>query len=57
MLRVLLGAGGRQQTDSTHVLMAMRTMNRLEQIHETVRAALNAMAAASAANHENRYPA
>ncbi|MGP4102919.1 hypothetical protein [Nonomuraea sp. KM90] len=26
--------------------MAMRTMNRLEQVHETVRAALNALAAA-----------
>jgi IS5 family transposase len=42
----LLRAGGRQRTDSTHVLMAMRTMNRLEQLHETVRAALNALAAA-----------
>ncbi|WP_143078745.1 transposase [Nonomuraea pusilla] len=43
----LLRAGGRQRTDSTHVLMAMRTMNRLEQVHETVRAALSALAAAS----------
>ncbi|MBE1582012.1 IS5 family transposase [Nonomuraea angiospora] len=43
----LLRAGGRQRTDSTHVLMAMRTMNRLEQVHETVRAALNALAAAA----------
>lgn len=42
----LLRAGGRQRTDSTHVLMAMRTMNRLEHVHETVRAALNALAAA-----------
>nr|WP_193319037.1 transposase [Nonomuraea phyllanthi] len=43
----MLRAGGRQRTDSTHVLMAMRTMNRLEQVHETVRAALNALAAAA----------
>ncbi|MEV6041509.1 transposase [Nonomuraea sp. NPDC052116] len=43
----LLRAGGRQRTDSTHVLMAMRTMNRLEQVHETVRAPLNALAAAA----------
>ncbi|MER6948926.1 IS1182 family transposase [Nonomuraea sp. NPDC000554] len=43
----LLRTGGRQRTDSTHVLMAMRTMNRLEQVHETVRAALNALAAAA----------
>ncbi|MEQ4725685.1 IS1182 family transposase [Nonomuraea sp. B19D2] len=43
----LLRAGGRQRTDSTHVLMAVRTMNRLEQAHETVRAALNALAAAA----------
>lgn len=27
--------------------MAMRTMNRLEQVHETVRAALNTLAAAA----------
>ncbi|MGW0448941.1 transposase [Streptosporangium sandarakinum] len=43
----LLRAGGRQRTDSTHVLMAMRTMNRLEQMHETARAALSALAAAA----------
>ncbi|GAA2702128.1 hypothetical protein GCM10010412_100120 [Nonomuraea recticatena] len=29
------------------MLMAMRAMNRLEQVHETVRAALNALAAAA----------
>ncbi|MER6178826.1 transposase [Streptosporangium sp. NPDC001681] len=43
----LLRSGGRQRTDSTHVLTAVRTMNRLEQVHETVRAALNALAAAA----------
>jgi len=40
-------AGGRQRTDSTHVLGAIRAMNRLESIGETLRAALNALAAAA----------
>lgn len=43
----LLRSGGPQRTDSTHVLTAVRTLNRLEQVHETVRAALNALAAAA----------
>lgn len=43
----LLRAGGLQRADSTHVLMATRTMNRLEQVHETARAALNTLAAAA----------
>ena len=42
--RGLLGARGRQRTDSTHVLAAVREMNRLELAGETVRAALNAVA-------------
>jgi transposase len=45
--RGLLGAGGRQRTDSTHVLAAIRSMNRLELAGETVRAALEALAAAA----------
>jgi transposase len=40
----LLKARGRQRTDSTHVLAAIRTMNRLECVGETLRAALNALA-------------
>src|SRR3954453_15796704 len=36
----LLKAGGRQRTDSTHVLAAARAMNRIECVHETLRHAL-----------------
>lgn len=43
----LLKARGRQRTDSTHVLAAVRQMNRLERVGETLRAALNALAAAA----------
>ena len=43
----LLSAGGRQRTDSTHVLGAVRSLNRLELAGETVRAALEALAAAA----------
>jgi transposase len=43
----LVRAGGRQRTDSTHVLAAIRTVNRLEMVGETVRAALSALAAAA----------
>jgi transposase len=42
----LVKAGGRQQTDSTHVLGRIRELNRLELAGETVRAALEALAAA-----------
>src|ERR1035437_4592940 len=35
---------GKQRTDSTHVLAAVRTMNRLERVGETLRAALNILA-------------
>jgi transposase len=41
----LLKPRGRQRTDSTHVLAAIRTLNRLELVAETLRAALNAIAA------------
>ena len=40
----LLTARGRQRTDSTHVLAAIRVMNRLELVAETLRAALNELA-------------
>src|SRR5688572_12578576 len=43
--RKLLRAKGRQRTDSTHVLGALRVLNRLERVTETLRAALNAVAA------------
>jgi transposase len=43
----LVKAGGRQRTDSTHVLAAIRTVNRLEMVGETFRAALSALAAAA----------
>ena len=43
----LLVAGGRQRTDSTHVLGAVRALNRLGCAIETLRAALNALAAAA----------
>jgi transposase len=40
-------ARGRQRTDSTHVLGALRVLNRLECAAETLRAALNAVAEAA----------
>ncbi|WP_218022534.1 transposase, partial [Nocardia amamiensis] len=43
----LLRPGGRQRTDSTHVLAAVRDLNRLQFVTETLRAALNALAAAA----------
>jgi transposase len=43
--RGLLRARGRQRTDSTHVLGALRLLSRLEQAAETPRAALSAVAA------------
>ncbi len=39
-----LKARGKQRTDSTHVLAAIRTINRLECVGETLRAALNSLA-------------
>ncbi|HEY7432011.1 MAG TPA: transposase [Streptosporangiaceae bacterium] len=45
--RGLVKAGGRQRTDSTHVLARIRDLNRLELAGETVRAALEALAAAA----------
>jgi len=43
----LLKQRGKQRTDSTHVLAAVRTMNRLERVGETLRAALNSLAIAA----------
>ena len=42
----LVRAGGKQRTDSTHVIAAVAALNRLELAGESVRAALEAMAAA-----------
>lgn len=39
-----LKARGRQRTDSTHILAAVRMLNRLERVGETLRAALNEVA-------------
>ena len=42
--RGLLKAGGRQRTDATHVLAAVRAINRVVCVGETMRAALNTLA-------------
>jgi transposase len=42
--RGLLKARGRQRTDSTHVLAAIRVLNRLERVGESLRHALNSLA-------------
>ncbi len=42
--RGLLKAGGRQRTDSTHVLATIRHLNRLELVGESMRYALNELA-------------
>jgi transposase len=43
----LLKAKGRQRTDSTHILAAIHTLNRLECVGETLRQALNVLATAA----------
>jgi transposase len=40
----LIKAGGRQRTDATHVLAAVRAINRVVCVGETLRAALNTLA-------------
>ena len=45
----LVRAGERARTDATRVLAAVRVMNRLEQVAETLRAALNELARAAPA--------
>jgi transposase len=50
----LLRAGGKQRTDSTHVIAAVAALNRLELAGEAVRAAVEALAAAHPAWLEQR---
>lgn len=45
--RDLLKAGGKQRTDSTHILANVRELNRIEFVGETMRAALNELATAA----------
>lgn len=45
----LVAPGGRQRTDSTHVLAAVRNLNRLEFVGEALRAALESIAVAAPA--------
>ncbi|WP_369036284.1 MULTISPECIES: transposase [Streptomyces] len=45
----LIGAGGKQRTEATHVISAVRDLNRLELAGESVRAALEALAVAAPA--------
>jgi transposase len=54
--RGLVVGGGRQRTDATHVLAAVRELNRLELVTETLRAALEALAAAAPAWLEGVVP-
>ena len=42
----LIKVKGKARTDSTHILAAIRNLNRLEYVGETLRAALNALAVA-----------
>lgn len=55
--RGYLKARGRQRTDSTHVLGSLRILNRLEHVAETLRSALNAVAAAAPDWLGSRAPA
>src|SRR5258706_14971199 len=43
----LVGAGGKMRTDSTHVISAVRDLNRLELAGESVRACLEQLAVAA----------
>ena len=43
----LVRAGGRQRTDSTHVVACVRRLNRIETVGETLRVALEAIATSS----------
>ena len=52
----LLKTRGRQRTDSTHVLAAMRVLNRLERVGETLRAALHSLAVVAPAWGEALAP-
>jgi transposase len=52
----LVKARGRQRTDSTHVLAAVRMLNRLERVGETLRAALNELATVAPEWLQERAP-
>jgi transposase len=54
--RGYLTARGRQRTDATHVLGALRLLSRLEPVAETLRAAPNAVAEAAPAWLRDRTP-
>ena len=53
----LLKARGQQRTDSTHVLTAIQTLNRLECVGETMRQALNTLAVVAPAWVRAQVPA
>jgi transposase len=53
----LLGVPKRARTDSTHVLAAIRLLNRLECVGETLRAALNDLATVATEWLRRRVPA
>jgi transposase len=55
--RGLLKGRGRQRTDSTHVLAAIRVLNRLELVGETLGHALNSLAVVAPAWLQARAPA
>ena len=55
--RGLVKARGKQRTDSTHVLAAIRTLNHLELVGETMRAALNAVVDVRSAVADRAQPA
>jgi transposase len=55
--RRLIKATGRQRTDSTHVLAAIQTLNRLECVGETLRHALNTLATAAPDGLQSWVPA
>src|SRR3954465_10057697 len=50
-------ARGRQRTDSTHVVAAVRDLNRLERVLETLRAARNVLSAAAPTGVQANIPA
>jgi transposase len=55
--RGLLTARGRQRTDATHVLGALRVLSRLECVAETLRVALEALVVAAPAWAQTHIPA
>jgi transposase len=51
----LLKGKHRQRTDSTHILSVVRDLNRLENVGETLRHALNSRRSASSKQHNMRF--